>query len=63
MLEIQETRLLTPMEVAFRLHRCEATVWRWLRSGRLRAIKVQGKYLIPAASLMEFVEIVGTKEG
>ena len=26
-----EQRLLTPVEVAIRLRRSEATVWRWLR--------------------------------
>lgn len=58
MLETQE-RYLTPAEVAVKLRRCDNTVWRWLRSGKLKAIRIEGRYLVPEASVVQIMEQTG----
>ena len=59
MLETEE-RFMTPAEVAIKLRRCDNTVWRWLRSGKLKAIRIEGRYLVPEASVVEIMQLTGT---
>jgi excisionase family DNA binding protein len=35
------------------------TIWRWIRSGKLKAVKVGKAYRIPSSSLEPFKEIFG----
>ena len=59
MIETEE-RFLTPAEVAVKLRRCDNTIWRWLRAGKLKAIRIEGHYLIPEASIADIMEMTGT---
>lgn len=58
MIETEE-RFLTPAEVAVKLRRCDNTIWRWLRAGKLKAIRIEGHYLITEASVHAIMEEVG----
>ena len=55
-----EERYMTPAEVAVKLRRCDNTVWRWLRAGKLTAIRIEGRYLVPEASVNAIMEMTGT---
>ncbi len=59
MIETEE-RFLTPAEVAVKLRRCDNTVWRWLRLGKLSAIRIEGRYLITEANVHAIMEMTGT---
>lgn len=39
--------MLTVAEVAHRMHCSDRTVYRWIRKGRIRAVKVGGSYRVP----------------
>jgi excisionase family DNA binding protein len=55
MLRVEE-RYYTPKEVAERLKVTTRTVYRWLESGDLRAIRFTREYRISETDLKEFIE-------
>ena len=46
----------TPYRVASQLYVSEKTVWKWIRTGRLRACRLGRRYRIPESGLREFLE-------
>jgi len=51
----------TPQEVAKILSLHENTVWRYLRAGKIRAVRLGRRWTIPAKSLEKFLD--GEGEG
>ena len=49
-----EKNFYTCKEVAARYGVCEDSVWSWIRSGKLKALKIGRNYRIPKDSLAEF---------
>jgi excisionase family DNA binding protein len=49
-------RSVTPREVAWRLHRNEQTIRRYLREGQLRGIRMGNQWLITDADLQRFLD-------
>jgi excisionase family DNA binding protein len=56
---IELARLHDVPEACERLNLSRATVYKLLKSGRLRSVKCGDRRLIPAAALMEFIESLG----
>ena len=50
-----ELRFLTTDEVAMLTRRSRDTVRRWIREGRLRAVKVGGRLLVPESSFLAMI--------
>lgn len=49
-----EKEFYTCKEVAARYGVCEDSVWSWIRSGKLKALKIGRNYRIPKEALAEF---------
>jgi len=62
MLEVDE-QLYTPQEVAEYLKVKPNTVYRWLRSGELSAIRFQREYRVSESDLREFLQARRTRRG
>lgn len=54
--EEKPTRLLTPEEAADRLNVSPMTVRKWLRSGKLRGVKVSVLWRVRESDLDAFIE-------
>ena len=55
-LEMVPARDLYPVsEVAYRLGVTERKVWSLIAEGRLRTVRLDGRRLVPAAALREFI--------
>jgi len=54
--EEKHTRLLTPEEAADRLNVSPMTVRKWLRSGKLRGVKVSVLWRVRESDLDAFIE-------
>jgi len=55
-LEMVPARDLYPVnEVAYRLGVTERKVWALIAEGRLRSVKLDGRRLVPAAALRDFI--------
>jgi excisionase family DNA binding protein len=52
---MQEEKYFTPAEIAEKFRVTTRTVWEWIRTGQLRAVKVGKYYRISEAALNEFV--------
>jgi len=48
--------LLTAQQVMYRLQVADETIYRYIRSGQLRAIRVGGLWRIPSEALDEFLK-------
>lgn len=53
---MQDEKPLTPEEVAERLRVNENTVRGWIRTGKLRALDIGGKYRIFPSDLEDFIQ-------
>ena len=53
---MQEEKFYTPAEIAERYRVQPRTVWEWIRTGKLRAVKVGNYYRIREADLEAFVK-------
>jgi excisionase family DNA binding protein len=62
MLTVQE-RYYTPKEVAEGLKVTPRTVYRWLETGELRAIRFAREYRISESDLQDFIERHRTRRG
>ena len=51
-----EERYYTPQEIADQLKVARKTVYRWLESGELRAIKFEREYRISESHIADFIE-------
>ena len=60
-MQLMEERLYTPQEIAEYLRVDPGTVYRWLRSGELEAIKFSREYRITESQLKNFLEEHRTK--
>ena len=61
MVEVSE-RLLRPREVCKRLGISYTTLYRWIRNGRIKAVRIaSGRYRIPESELKRIIEEVGNK--
>lgn len=47
-------RILTCDEVAERYHVAKGTVWKWIRTRKLRAIRIGKSYLVTEGAVAEF---------
>lgn len=50
-----EAAFYTVQEIATRLKVSEVTVYRWIKSGELKAAKIQGIVRVTAAAYSEFI--------
>ena len=46
----------TVRELAQILRRDKTTIYKWIKEGRIKAIKVRGRYLIPEDELNKIIE-------
>jgi putative resolvase len=53
---MDEEKYWSPKEIAERLHVAAQTVSRWIRQGKLKAIRVGGQWRVPDGAIKEFVE-------
>ena len=52
---MQDNKLLTLQQVADRLQVSKSSVYNWLRSGRLRAVKAGKLWRVPESALEDFL--------
>lgn len=58
-----EEKYYTINEVAELLKVAYLTVYRWIRGGKLKAVKIQKQYRIRQSDLNEFIKIYNTNNG
>src|SRR5690606_41000007 len=54
--EREDTKLLTPEEAAERLNVSPVTIRKWLRTGKLRGVKVSVLWRVKESDLNDFIE-------
>lgn len=59
---ILEDEFYSPQEIAKKLKVHEITVYRWIKTGKLKTIKTDQKHRIPARWLKEFLGIRESEE-
>jgi len=60
---IEAGKLLTIRQVMSRLQVADETIYRYIKAGKLRAVRVGGLWRIPEEALAEFLEKGLRKEG
>lgn len=54
--ELQERTIITVEETCKILHITKNTLYELLRTGEIRAFKLQRKWMIPSKSVLEYIE-------
>lgn len=54
--ELKERTMITVKETCEILHITKNTLYELLRNGEIRAFKLQRKWMIPAKSIIEYIE-------
>jgi len=53
---VESSKMLTTQQVMSRLQVADETIYRYIKSGKLRAVRVGGLWRIPSEALDEFLK-------